>query len=128
VTYDRGTLEDRRTPVEDKDRFYSPEEKLADATQEAKDMGIVDHTPVVVSHRGLELVNPYTGIYCEDTSLQSLQAFERKSVKVCKEKCNRGEIQHRSSDWGEQFPEGLDTHDGWVDIEYILSARGSTAL
>jgi len=119
LTYDRGTLEDRRTPVEDKDRFYSPEEKLADATQEAKDMGIVDHTPVVVSHCGLELVNPYTGIYREDTSLQSLQAFERKSAKTCKEKCSEGEreIQHWPPDWGEQFPEGLDTHDGWVNIE-----------
>ena len=32
VAYDRGTLEGRSTSVEDKDRFYSPEEKLADAT------------------------------------------------------------------------------------------------
>ena len=72
VTYDCGTLEDRRTPVEDKNRLYSPEEKFADATQEAKDVSIEDHAPVVVSHCGLELIDPYTGIYREDFSLQSL--------------------------------------------------------
>lgn len=84
LTYDCGTLEDRRTPVEDKDRFYSPEEKLADTTQEAKDVSVKDHTPLIVSHCGLELVDPYTRIYCEDFSLQSLQTVERKSEKARK--------------------------------------------
>ena len=32
LTYDRRTLENRRAPIKDKDRFYSPEEKFADAT------------------------------------------------------------------------------------------------
>ena len=72
LTYDRRTLEDGRSPVEDKNRFYSPEEKLADATQEAKDMSIEDHTSIVVPHCGLKLVDPYAGIYREDFSLQSI--------------------------------------------------------
>jgi hypothetical protein len=59
LTYDRRTLENRRAPVEDKDGFDSPEEKLADATQETEDVGVEDHTTVIVSHRGLELVDPY---------------------------------------------------------------------
>lgn len=72
ATYDCGTLEGWRTPVEDKNGLYSPEEKLADATQEAKDVSVEDHMPVAVSHCGLELINPYTGIYREGFSLQSL--------------------------------------------------------
>ena len=83
-TYDRRTLEDRRTPVEDKDRFYSPEEKLANATQEAKDVGVEDHASVIISHCGLELVDPYAGVYREDFSLQSLQTFGGKSARMCK--------------------------------------------
>lgn len=72
LTHNCGTLEDRRTSVEDEDGFYSPEEKFADAAQEAKDVSIEEHPPVLVPHCGLELVNPYTGIYCEDFSLQGL--------------------------------------------------------
>jgi len=70
-TYDRRTFEDRRAPVKYKDGFYSPEEKLADATQEAENVSVEDHAPVIISHCGLELVDPYAGIYGENFSLQS---------------------------------------------------------
>jgi hypothetical protein len=69
VTYDRRTLQDRRAPVENKDRFYSPEEELADPAQETEDMSVEDHAPVLTPHRSLELVDPYAGIYCEGLSL-----------------------------------------------------------
>lgn len=86
MTYDRGTLKGWSTPVENKDRFYSPEEKLADATQKAKDVGVAYHTSVIVSHRGLELVDPYAGIYREDFSFKCLQAFQNKVSERLKSK------------------------------------------
>lgn len=48
-------------------------------------MSVEDHTSVIASHCGLELVDPYAGIYREDFSLQSLQAFGRWSAEVCKD-------------------------------------------
>jgi hypothetical protein len=72
LTHNRRTLEDGRAPVKDEDRLYSPEEQLADATQEAEDVSIQDYASVIASHRGLKLVDPYAGIDCEDFSLQSL--------------------------------------------------------
>ena len=71
LTYDRRTLEDRRPPVKDENWLYSPEEKLADAAKEAEDVSVEDYTPVVISHCGLKLVDPYAGIYRKDLSLQS---------------------------------------------------------
>ena len=38
-------------------------------------MSVEEYTPVVISHCGLKLVDPYAGIYCEDFSLQRLQAL-----------------------------------------------------
>lgn len=72
LTHDCGTLEDWRASVKDEDRFYSPEEKFANTAQEAKNVSVKDYSPVLVPHCGLELVDPYTRIYCKNFSLQGL--------------------------------------------------------
>lgn len=59
---DGAALEGGGSAVEDEDRLGTEEEELADAAEEAEDVGIANHLPLLVSHRLHELNHPYARI------------------------------------------------------------------
>lgn len=58
----RAALESGGGSVEDKNRLCPEEEELADPTEEAEDVGVVDHFPLFVPHRLHELDHPYARV------------------------------------------------------------------
>lgn len=53
-----AALEGGGGAVEDEDRLGAEEQELADATEKAEEVGVVDHLPLLVPHRLHELHHP----------------------------------------------------------------------
>ena len=60
TAYQGSLLKSWCTSIEDKNRFYSIEQKFGYPTQETQYMSIQECLPVLVTHRSLELIDPYT--------------------------------------------------------------------
>jgi len=60
---DGAVLEGRGPAVEDEDRLGAEEQKLANATEEAQQMGVANHFALLVAHRFHKLHHPYARIY-----------------------------------------------------------------
>lgn len=65
-------LEGRCGAVEDEDRAGPEEEELADAAEEAEDVGVADHVALVVPHRPHELHHPDAGVHRQPLPRQGL--------------------------------------------------------
>jgi len=59
---DGAALEGRGPAVEDKDRLGAEEQKLANASEKAKQMGVANHFTLLVAHRFHKLHHPYARI------------------------------------------------------------------
>jgi len=73
LAYQGSPLESWCASIKDKDRFYSIKQKFSYPTQETQYMSVQECLPVLVAHRGLKLVDPYTGINCHSFAFDSFQ-------------------------------------------------------
>lgn len=65
---DGAALEGRGSAVEDEDGLGAEEEKLANATEEAEQMGVANHFALLIAHRFDELHHPYARVNGEGFS------------------------------------------------------------
>lgn len=75
-TYDGRSLESRCSAIEHKHWLDAVEQQLADTAQETDHMCVNETAALLVAHRGLELVYPYTGVYRHGFSLHGLKSTE----------------------------------------------------
>lgn len=62
---DGAALEGGGGAVEDEDGLGAEEEEFADAAEEAENVGVSKHLPLLISHCLHELNHPYARIYSE---------------------------------------------------------------
>jgi len=79
-THDGIPLQRRGTSVEHKDRLDPVEEEFTDSAKEAQYVCVDQGPALLVTHRGLELVDPDAGVDGERFSLHGLQPFQVLSM------------------------------------------------
>jgi hypothetical protein len=79
-THDSVPLQRRGTSVEHEDGLDPVEEKFTDSAKEAQNVRVDQGPALLVTHGGLELVNPDAGVDGERFSLHGLQPFQGLSM------------------------------------------------
>jgi len=80
MTYDGISLQRRGTSVEHEDGLDPIEEEFADPTEEAQDVCIDQGPALLITHGGLELVDPDAGVDGKCFALHGFQPFKMFSA------------------------------------------------
>jgi hypothetical protein len=89
-THDSIPLQRRGTSVEHKDRLDPIEEEFTDSAEEAQNVCVDQGPTLLVTHGGLELVDPDARVDSERLSLHGLQPFQVLSMSPSSDR-KRGE-------------------------------------
>ena len=84
LTHDSVALEYWRATVEDKHRFDTIEEQLANATKKAENVCARERITIIVTHGCLELVEPYARVDRQRLAFEAFEPARAHSVRTCK--------------------------------------------
>lgn len=119
-THDSIPLQHRGTSVEHKDRLDPIEEEFTDSAKEAQNVCVNQSPTLLVTHGGLELVDPDTGVDSERLSLHGLQPFQVLSMSSNSDRKGGETAQYWPTQRSQQIPQRLNTHtklqlEQWVE-------------